>query len=278
MTQYTNHNLLDHRSRELRQRILKTLVAGKRGHLGAAFSLVEIMRVLYDSVLRISPNDPNNMERDRLILSKGHGCLAQYVLLADKGFFDTSELDRFCTKDALLGGHPEHHIPGIEASTGSLGHGMSIGIGMALSAKMDQSKRKVYVIIGDGESNEGTIWEAALHASKHKLDNLTIILDYNKQQSWGSTSHICDLEPLADKWKSFGFQVEEVDGHDVKELEKKCSSNPSKNHRPYLLIAHTVKGKGCKTTEGNLDYHHVNKFTEAEAQVLIQELEASACE
>jgi transketolase len=264
---------LDQRSKDLRKVILQTLVDGNRGHLGAAFSLVEIIRVLYDDILQVNPDSKDNIERDRLILSKGHGCLAQYVMLAEKGFFPKEALASFCKDDALLGGHPEHHIPGIEASTGSLGHGLSIGIGMALSAKMDHSKRKVVVIIGDGESNEGTIWEAALHAGKHALENLTVIVDYNKYQSWGATAEILNLEPLADKWRAFGFGVDEVDGHNVEALKAKLKQVPFASGKPNCLIAHTIKGKGCVSTEGNLDYHHVNKFSQSKASLLIKELE-----
>ena len=166
---------LDSRSKELRRVVLRMLEAGDRGHLGAAFSMVEIFRVLYDDVLKFESTEPGWPDRDRCILSKGHGCLALYAVLADKGFFPESELDKFCALNGILGGHPDAgKVPGVEASTGALGHGVSIGVGMALSARLDGSKRRVYVVTGDGEINEGSVWEAAMSAAKHCLDNFTI--------------------------------------------------------------------------------------------------------
>ena len=159
-------------------------------------------------------------ERDRFILSKGHGCLALYAVLADRGFFPLEELDRFCHFDSFLGGHPETVVPGVEACTGALGHGLSIGIGMALAARMTGRDSKVYVLMGDGEINEGSVWEAAACADKHHLSNLTAIIDYNKIQSAGSVFDIQSMEPLADKWTSFGFRVFECNGHDVDELRQ----------------------------------------------------------
>ena len=162
---------LDHRSKDLRKTIVKVLETAGRGHMGAALSLVEILRVLYDDILRYDAKNPEWNERDRFILSKGHGCLALYVLLAEKGFFQEDELWKFCKSDGLLGGHPEHKVPGIEASTGSLGHGLSIGIGFALNARFEKRDSRTFVVIGDGESNEGSIWEAAMCASKHQISN-----------------------------------------------------------------------------------------------------------
>jgi len=181
---------LDQRSKYLRRRIIETLDATRRGHVGAALSLVEIIRVLYDDVLRYDARNPKWSERDRCILSKGHGCLALYVVLQDKGFFPEEELWKFCEASGILGGHPEVKVPGVEASTGSLGHGLPIGVGFAVSAKHEQADHRVFVIIGDGECNEGSIWEAALCAGKHKLSNLTVVIDYNKYQSYGPTEGI----------------------------------------------------------------------------------------
>src|SRR5213082_1093386 len=179
-----NTTPLDRRSKELRQKIVRMIEAGGRGHVGSAFSLVEMLRVLYDDVLRYDAAHPRWPQRDRCILSKGHGCLALYVLLAEKGFFPESELWKFCKSDGILGGHPEYgKVPGVEASTGSLGHGLSIGIGMALAARMQRRDSRVFVIMGDGEINEGAVWEAALCAGKHRLSNLVAIIDYNKIQS-----------------------------------------------------------------------------------------------
>ena len=191
---------LDDRSRHLRRLIFRAIENGGRGHIGPALSLVEIIRVLYDDFLRHDPAKPAWRERDRFILSKGHGCLALYAVLADKGFFAVGELDRFCHFDSFLGGHPETVVPGVEASTGALGHGLSIGLGMALAARMTGRDSKVYVLMGDGEINEGSVWEAAACADKHRLSNLTAIIDYNKIQSAGSVFEIQNMEPLADKW------------------------------------------------------------------------------
>src|SRR5579862_2129584 len=177
---------LDARSLELRRAIVEALIGGDRGHVGSSLSLIEILRVLYDDILRYRPSEPRWAGRDRCILSKGHGCLALYAILADKGFFPKAELATFCRSGSRLGGHPESgHVPGVEASTGALGHGLSIGVGMALAMRMQRRDSHVYVVTGDGEINEGAIWEAAMSASKHKLGNLTLLVDYNKIQSAG---------------------------------------------------------------------------------------------
>ncbi|NQT72540.1 MAG: transketolase [Chloroflexi bacterium] len=260
---------MDKRSRELRRTIVRMLQKSGRGHIGAALSLVEILRVLYDDVLNYDPRNPKLIDRDRCILSKGHGCMALYAVLEDKGYFPESELWKFCKIDGLLGGHPEIKVPGVEASTGSLGHGMGIGIGIALNAKYHKSKYRVFVVIGDGESNEGSVWEAAMCASKHSLENFTVIVDYNKYQSYGCTSEVLELEPLADKWKSFGFDVLEVDGHDVNQLKSAFSS---RGNRPRSVICHTVKGCGIEFIENNLQWHHKNKVSDEELNALFEAL------
>jgi transketolase len=248
--------------------------ASRRGHLGSAFSIVEVLRVLYDDVLRYDPKNPDWSLRDRFILSKGQGCLALYAILAEKGYFPDSELEKFCQSDGMLGGHPDHKIPGVEASTGSLGHGLSIGIGFALNARFEKRDSRIFVIIGDGESNEGSIWEAALCAGKHKLSNLTVIVDYNKYQSYGSTFEVQDLEPLADKWASFGFAVVETDGHSVEQIHGVLSKVPLNPEKPTALISHTVKGKGVSFTENNMEWHHKNRVTDQEIESLLAELES----
>ncbi len=266
---------LDQRSRELRKIIVRTLEAGRRGHVGAAFSLVEILRVLYDDILRYDPKNPHWPDRDRCILSKGHGCLALYVLLAEKGFFPESELWKFCKADGNLGGHPEHKISGVEASTGSLGHGLSLGVGMALNARYEKADYRTFVIVGDGECNEGSIWEASLCAGKHKLSNLTVIVDYNKQQSYSTTFEVLDLEPFADKWRAFGFATREVDGHNVEELKSTLSQIPFEPNKPNAIICHTIKGKGISYVENNLEWHHKSKVSDEEIEGLLAELGAS---
>lgn len=270
-------NTLDERSRALRRTIVTTLAAGQRGHVGAAFSVIDILRVLYDDILRYDAKRPRWPERDRLILSKGHGCLALYSILADKGFFPKAELDKFCKTDGILGGHPEYgKVPGVEASTGSLGHGLSIGVGFALNARYEKSGARVFAVLGDGESNEGSVWEAALCAGKHKLDNLTVLVDYNKQQSYGSTFEIQDMEPFAGKWRAFGFGSVNVDGHDIDALRALLKRLPLEPGKPTAIICDTIKGKGVSFVEDDLNWHHKSKVSEEEVAKLLAALEAKS--
>ncbi len=266
---------MDPRSKALRRTIVETMGAAGRGHLGPAFSLVEIMRVLYDDVLSHDPSDPGWALRDRCVLSKGHGCLALYALLADKGYFPRSELSRFCRHDGLLGGHPEHKVPGVEASTGSLGHGLSIGLGFALNARYEKRENRTFVILGDGECNEGSVWEAAMCAGKHRLSALTVLVDYNKMQSYGPTSEVQELEPLADKWRCFGFAVKEVNGHGVAELKAALTALPLDSGKPSAVICHTVKGKGIPSVENNPAWHHKSGLTDGAIRALLDELEGN---
>jgi transketolase len=253
---------LDERSLYLRRLVVRALEGGGRGHVGSSLSLIEIMRVLYDDILIYRPSEPQWNDRDRSILSKGHGCLALYVILADKGFFPLDELDRFCRLTSFLGGHPEAgKVPGVEASTGALGHGLPIGVGRAIALRHQKRKSRVFVTMGDGEIDEGSVWEAALSANKHRLSNLTTLIDYNKLQSAGRTSEILDLEPLADKWRSFGFAVAEVDGHDVNALRKVLRSVPLDCGRPTAIICHTIKGKGIPFAENDPEWHHKSSIT-----------------
>ena len=248
---------LDERSIELRRLVVRALDGGARGHIGSSMSLIEIMRVLYDNILRYRPKEPNWEGRDRCILSKGHGCIAQYVMLAKKGFFSLAELDTFCRRDSILGGHPEAgKVPGIEASTGALGHGLPIGVGRAMGLRIKNNNAHVFVITGDGEINEGSVWEAALSAAKHRLSNLTWMIDYNKVQSAGPTDEILPLEPLADKLRAFGFSVVEVDGHDINALRRVLLASRFDNGTPRGVICHTVKGKGIGFAENDAGWHH----------------------
>lgn len=248
---------LDERSKDLRRSVIRMVEVDRRGHIGSALSLIEILRVLYDSFLKFDPKNPKLINRDRFILSKGHGCLALYSILADKGFFPKDEFDSFCKSTSFLGGHPERNkAEGVEASTGALGHGMPMGVGMALAARIRKQNYRVVVVMGDGEINEGSVWEAALSASKHKLSNFTIFIDHNKLQSYGLTSEVLDMSPLEDKWRSFGFEVEEVDGHDVKALENIVKRLPFNNSKPTAVICHTIKGKGFYFAEGQAGWHH----------------------
>jgi len=254
-------SVLDERSLALRRLVIRGLEGGERGHIGPSLSPIETLRVLYDDVLNHRPEQPDWPARDRCILSKGHGCLALYAILVDKGYFPAVELDSFCRRDSILGGHPEAgKVPGVEASTGALGHGLSIGVGMALAARIQKRDSRVYVIMGDGEINEGSVWEAALSAGKHRLENLVAIIDYNKIQSAGPTAEIQDMEPLADKWTSFGFHTVEVNGHDVDALRTVLTKTPLESGKPTAVITHTVKGKGLPFAENDPTWHHKAKM------------------
>ncbi|MDB9773760.1 transketolase [Candidatus Pelagibacter sp.] len=256
---------LDKRSLFLRSLVVDCLFGGGRGHMGSAMSLIEILRVLYDKILNFNPKKPKDENRDRMILSKGHGCLALYALLADKKFFNKNTLTTASRFNSILGGHPEYgKVPGVEASTGALGHGPAIGAGMAMAAKLKKQKHKIYVIVGDGEINEGSFWETSMIASKHKLENLHVIIDYNKIQSYGRTKEVLDLEPLKDKLKSFGYNVAELNGHNVSKLYNYFKRIKKNKNKPTALICHTIKGKGFPFAENNPRWHHKNFFTKEE--------------
>jgi transketolase len=221
-------------------------------------------------MINFDPKKPLLSERDRVVLSKGHGCLALYAILVDKGFFPASELDTTSQVDSILGGHPEHaQVPGVEATTGALGHGFPISVGMALAAKIKKQKHKVYTIVGDGEINEGSVWEAALSASRHNLSNLKVLVDYNKIQSYDFVKNVSKLEPIVDKWKSFGFDVSEVNGHDIKKLKKNLELFVNKaNSKPSVTICHTIKGKGFYFAENNPEWHYRRSFSKEEIKKL----------
>ena len=267
-----NTTPLDARSIELRRQVVRVLKGGGRGHVGTSLSPLEVLRVLYDRILKYDPKNPKWTDRDRFILSKGHGCIALYVMLHEKGFFPDEEMNQFCRFDGILGGHPDPKVPGIEVSTGSLGHGLSIAVGMAVSAKYEKAKHRVFVLLGDGECDEGSVWEAAMSAAKHKLDNLTVMVDYNKHQSYASTYEVLDLEPFADKWRAFGFNCREVDGHDVAALEKTLKSVPFEKRKPSAIICHTVKGKGISFAENNMKWHHKSSFKDNDIEELLEAL------
>ena len=264
---------LDSRSKYLRKLVLECLFGGDRGHMGSAMSLIEILRVLYDKILKYNSKQPLSPNRDRLILSKGHGCLALYAILSDKDFFSKKKLKSSSRFNSILGGHPEFDkVPGVEASTGALGHGSPIGLGIALGAKIEKKNFHTYVIVGDGEINEGSFWEASMIASKHKLSNYHIIIDYNKIQSYGQTKNVMQLEPLKEKLSSFGYKVDQVNGHDIRQLIK-YFKKIKKNKRPSALICHTIKGKGFYFAEQNPYWHHKNFFTDKEKLNLLKCLE-----
>jgi transketolase len=256
------HVSIDERSKYLRTIVLNGLEGGGRGHLGPAISLLELLRVLYDEILIHDPKNPQLEIRDRFILSKGHGCLGLYAVLADAGYFPVSEINGFCKFGSRLGGHPEwHSLPGIEFSTGSLGHGLPVAVGVAIANRIKKLDSRTFVLMGDGEINEGSIWEAALHASKHQLGKLIAIIDYNKMQAGGSVVNVLPLEPLKAKWESFGFQVSEINGHDLGEIREALGKETSISGSPNLVIAHTIKGKGLGHAENNNKWHHKAKIS-----------------
>lgn len=260
--------------KQVRRDVIHMLVTSGRGHIGSAFSLVEILNVLYEKVLKFDATNPTWPDRDRFILSKGHGCLAFYSVLARKGFIDKKEMDYFCQENGILGGHPEQSkVPGVEASTGALGHGMSIGLGMAMAARIDKKNYRVFVVVGDGECNEGSVWECAMSAAKNKADNFIVMVDYNKFQSYGPVSEVMDLEPFTDKWKSFGFDTFEADmDHPQKFEDLMLNGLDYSNKKPKAIICHTIKGKGIPFTENNLNWHHKNKVSDEEAKALYDAL------
>ncbi len=261
---------LDNRSKYLRSLIINTVLDKGGGHIGSALSLVEILRVLYDDILNFKIRKKIFSNRDRLILSKGHGCLALYTILADKKFLKKSDLQKIGDHKFFLAGHPERNLKyGIEASTGSLGHGFSIAIGIAIAAKIKKKNFKTFVIVGDGELNEGSNWEAMLTANKYKLDNLCLIIDYNKLQSYGKVDQVLNLNPLREKIKSFGFQTYSIDGHDIKILKKTFNNfKKKKTNKPTAIICNTIKGKGVLEAESNPVWHYKSKLNKNDIEIL----------
>jgi transketolase len=242
------------------------------GHPGGSLSSTDIITALYFHKLRHDPKNPQWPDRDRFVLSKGHGCPALYAALAEAGYFDAAELQRLRKFDSMLQGHPcATKTPGIEVSTGSLGHGLAIANGMALAGKIDNKTYRVYALLGDGECDEGEIWEAAMAAKHYKLDNLVAIVDRNKIQLDGPTETIMSVEPLVDKWKGFGWNVIEIDGHDFGQILGALDKAETAKGRPTVIIANTVKGKGVSFMEGKAEYHGKTATAE-QAQVALKEL------
>jgi len=245
----------------------------KSSHIGTALSMADILAVLYGGILRIDPSDTVSPDRDRFILSKGHGGAAVYAALAEKNFFPIRELETYHQNGSSLAGHiTQSGIPGVEASTGSLGHGLSIACGLALGGKRDSRPYRVFTLLSDGECDEGSTWEAALFAPHHHLDNLVAIVDYNKIQSLGRVEDTLALEPFGDKWKAFGWWVREINGHDVAQIHDALEAVPWQVGRPSCLIAHTVKGKGVSFMENTVLWHYRPPNNE-ELQRALAELE-----
>jgi transketolase len=267
-------NILTNRSikqlaKSIRADALRMVHKANASHIGSCLSMADLLAVLYGRVLTIDPFQPDWPDRDRFILSKGHGAAAVYAVLAERGFFPKEWLDTYCQDGSRLAGHITNHgVPGIEVSTGSLGHGLSIGCGLALAGKRDRCAYRVFVLVSDGECDEGSTWEAALFAPHHKLDNLVVIVDNNKIQGFGTVKEVLDLEPLADKWRSFRWTVREIDGHDQDQIKEALSCVPFEPGKPSVIIAHTVKGKGVSFMEGQLAWHYKSPNGEQLAQAL----------
>jgi len=267
-------------TKELAKRIrihaLNMTSRGGSSHIGSALSMADILAVLYGSVLRVEPGDPKNSDRDRFVLSKGHAGAAVYAALAESGFFPVEKLETHYQDGSDLSGHVSHKgIPGVELSTGSLGHGLSVGVGMAYVGNLHNADHRVFVLLSDGECDEGSNWEAIMFAAHYRLDNLVAIVDYNKIQSLAPVSETLQLEPFADKWISFGWSVVEVDGHNHDELRAALSGVPSEPQKPTCVIAHTTKGKGVSFMENTVLWHY-RTAKGKEFDAALKELERSA--
>lgn len=243
-------------ARKIRHNIVEMIYEAQSGHPGGSLSAVEILTYLYFSEMNIASNDAKNEDRDRFILSKGHAAPVLYSVLAEKGFFSKNELKTLRKINSKLQGHPDmKKVPGIEASTGSLGQGLSISSGIALAGKLDNKNYNVYVLLGDGETQEGMVWEAAMFASHNKLDNLTAILDHNGLQIDGKNEEVVNIEPIDKKWEAFGWHVIKINGHDYDEIEKAFNERKLVKNKPVIIIADTIKGKGVSYMENQAGWH-----------------------
>jgi transketolase len=251
-------NLEDYQSlaTRIRAHALRMTHWARSSHIGSCLSIADLLAVLYSGVLKVNPGQPDLPDRDRFILSKGHAAAALYAVLAERGFFPKEWLETFYQNGSRLPGHVTYGVPGVEVSTGSLGHGLSIGCGMALAGKHDGKSYRVFTLLSDGECDEGSTWEAALFAPHHRLDNLVAIIDYNKIQSFGRVKEVLDLEPFTAKWQSCNWGVREIDGHDVEAIENALCDVPFITGKPSCIIAHTVKGKGVSFMENDLAWHY----------------------
>ncbi len=258
----------------IRRHGLEMTHLSRGSHIGAIFSLAEIMAVLYTRVLKVRPDDPKWPERDRLILSKGHAGAAVYAALAERGFFPVEELKTHYANGSRLSGHVSHKgIPGVELSTGSLGHGLGVAVGMALGAKMDGASWRTFAVLGDGECDEGSVWEAALQARQYGLDHLIAVVDHNRMQSLDFCENTLALEPFADKWRAFGWHAVEADGHDTEALAAAFGDAMAWREGPSVIIAGTVKGKGVSFMENNILWHYRTPQGD-EYEAALRELEA----
>ncbi|MDQ3699157.1 MAG: transketolase [Gemmatimonadota bacterium] len=257
-------------AREVRRIILEQSKRANVGHIGSALSIADIMAALYGGAISIE--SPQAEERDRFILSKGHAALALYAVLHLRGWLSKLDLDAFCGNDSFLGVHPEHTLPGIDFSTGSLGHGLSIGAGAALAAKLRSSSRRTFVLLSDAECNEGSCWEAITFAAHHRLASLVVIVDLNGQQAFGYTQDVLSMSPMAERWRAFEWDVHEVNGHDVKALLETIDSLDVRSGQPHVIIAHTTFGKGVSYMERQVKWHYW-PMSDAEYETAITEVE-----
>jgi transketolase len=258
----------------IRGHALRMTSLGGGSHIGAVFSCADLLAALYDGILRVDPAKPRDPARDRLVLSKGHAGAGLYAALADRGFFPVEQLWTHYQDGSDLSGHVSHALPGVEVSTGALGHGLSIAAGMALAGKLDGAGHRVFCLLSDGECDEGSTWEAALFAPHHGLSNLEAIVDYNRIQGIAPVAEVLELEPFADKWRAFGWSVREVDGHDHAAIHASCRALPFEAGKPSCLIAHTTKGKGVSFMENTVLWHYRTPRG-AEFDAALEELEAS---
>lgn len=263
--------MLEEKAKACRRHVILMTMQAQSGHPGPSLSAMDIITALYFHEMRYDPARPTMKERDRFVLSKGHAAPALYAALAEAGFFPKNELMHFRQVDGLLQGHPCVKTPGVDATSGSLGLGLSVACGMALGAKLCQSDARVYVVIGDGESDEGQIWEAALFAAHHALDNLIVFTDRNQYQYDGATSEVLQLEPLGDKWRAFGWAVWEIDGHDFQQILNVLEQARTLKGQPKMILAHTIKGKGISFMEGDQAFH-ATAPTREQAERALREL------
>ena len=249
-------SILQRKSIEYRKTILKIIFESGAGHTGGSLSCIDILNVLYNSVMNITPENFSSFDRDHFIQSKGHSVEALYTVLLDCGFYKEEDLMTLNNFNSHFIGHPTKKVLGVEHNTGALGHGLSVAVGMALGLKMDQKKHQVYALLGDGELSEGSVWEAAMTASKYELENLTAIIDRNRLQITGSTEEVNPIEPLQDKFLSFGFNVIEVKGNDIVSLVEVFNQPKKEKNKPNLIIANTTKGAGISFMENQVSWHH----------------------
>ena len=261
---------LEPEARQVRRNVWRALRAGGSGHAGGSCSAADILAALYFHRMRIRPAQPDWPERDRFVLSKGHANAALVAVLVQAGFIDEALLDRFYAFESPFGMHPDIKVNGIEMCTGALGHGFAIGVGMALGARMQKQAFHTFVMVGDGELHEGSNWEAAMAASHYRLANLTVIIDFNKIAQSGPLQELINIDPLADKWRAFGFEVKEIDGHNMAEIVDTLDALPLNPERPTAIIAHTVKGKGVSFAENTYVWHSNSVTDEIYAKALAE--------